>query len=75
MDLIMRKSCWRVGPKGVCEPWLSWNGLRVRRESVKHCKQIESMGSLVKSERQRSLHEEEECERIERRPRSKTRSL
>ena len=57
------------------ETWLSWNGKRVRLESVKHCKQIESMGSLDKSERQRSLHEEEQCERIERSPRSKTPSL
>ena len=71
----MQKSCSHAGPKGVYETWLSWNGKRVRRESVKHCKQIESMGSLVKSERQRSLHEEEECERIERSPRSKTPSL
>ncbi len=75
MDLILHKSCWRAGPKGVYETWLSWNGKRVRLESVKHCKQIESMGSLDKSERQRSLHEEEQCERIERSPRSKTPSL
>ena len=75
MDLILRKSCWRVGPKAISKTWLSWNGKRVRLESVKHCKQIESMGSLDKSERQRSLHEEEQCERIERSPRSKTPSL
>ena len=75
MDLIYQKSCWRVGPKAFSKTWLSWNGKRVRLESVKHCKQIESMGSLDKIERQRSLHEEEQCEHIERSPRSKTPSL
>ena len=50
-DLILRKTHWHAHGSRVFETWLSWNGKREKRKSVKHCRQGESSESRKNSKR------------------------
>ena len=44
--------------------WLSWNGKRVRRESVEHCKRRKSRESSGENEHQRQTHRDESTGKV-----------
>ena len=59
-DLILRKPYWHAHGSRVFETWLSWNGKRERRESVKHCKRSKSRKSSGEEEEQEQRHREQQ---------------